>query len=224
MPPTYVDPSGDPGSSATGYVDIRDVTASTDGLSFTVASKRPSVDPSTTWIAYGLVIDEDRDGVPDWRYGMDNVPSAMAKDAHRAWRTNLHTGVTEFDPDPEPNGWGGRGDPLFMVGTAQFGTGYTVSRPRFRFYDHGDVAGGGTYAAGARQDKPFYVWASVIQDGRVVATDYAPDTGWLVPSTQGDDVGAAPGTYVLEAPVVGPLRISVNAPAGWTTTGPTLSR
>ena len=25
----------------------------------------------------------------------------------------------------------------------------------------------------------FYAWASVIQDGRVVATDYAPDTGWL---------------------------------------------
>ena len=25
----------------------------------------------------------------------------------------------------------------------------------------------------------FYVWASVIQDGRVVATDYAPDVGWL---------------------------------------------
>ena len=27
---------------------------------------------------------------------------------------------------------------------------------------------------------PFYVWASVIEDGRVVATDYAPDVGWLV--------------------------------------------
>src|SRR5687767_9262618 len=25
----------------------------------------------------------------------------------------------------------------------------------------------------------FYVWASVIEDGRVVATDYAPDIGWL---------------------------------------------
>ena len=27
---------------------------------------------------------------------------------------------------------------------------------------------------------PFYAWASVIVDGRVVATDYAPDAGWLV--------------------------------------------
>ena len=30
--------------------------------------------------------------------------------------------------------------------------------------------------------KRFYAWASVIQDGRVVATDYAPDDGWLAPS------------------------------------------
>ena len=25
----------------------------------------------------------------------------------------------------------------------------------------------------------FYAWASVIENGRVVATDYAPDSGWL---------------------------------------------
>ena len=26
----------------------------------------------------------------------------------------------------------------------------------------------------------YYAWASMIEDGRVVATDYAPDVGWLV--------------------------------------------
>ncbi len=36
-----------------------------------------------------------------------------------------------------------------------------------------------------RQDVPFYVWASVIQDGLVVATDYAPDVGWLVDPIEG---------------------------------------
>ena len=42
---------------------------------------------------------------------------------------------------------------------------------------------------------PIYAWASVIVDGRVVATDYAPDAGWLLPSP-----GAKPGgTYVLES-------------------------
>lgn len=25
----------------------------------------------------------------------------------------------------------------------------------------------------------FYVWASVIVDGQIVATDYAPDAGWI---------------------------------------------
>ena len=34
---------------------------------------------------------------------------------------------------------------------------------------------------------PFYTWASVIVDGRVVATDYAPDSGWLLATP-----GAAP--------------------------------
>jgi hypothetical protein len=32
MPPTYVDPSGDTGPDAVSYVDIRDVTASTESL------------------------------------------------------------------------------------------------------------------------------------------------------------------------------------------------
>jgi len=36
--------------------------------------------------------------------------------------------------------------------------------------------------AGASMPERLYAWASVIQGGRVVATDYAPDTGWLVPS------------------------------------------
>ena len=31
-------------------------------------------------------------------------------------------------------------------------------------------------------DPFFYVWASVIENGRVAATDYAPDVGWLDPS------------------------------------------
>ena len=39
-----------------------------------------------------------------------------------------------------------------------------------------------------RHDYPFrfYVWASLIDDGRVVAIDYAPDVGWLDPLPQPD--------------------------------------
>ena len=53
---------------------------------------------------------------------------------------------------------------------------------------------------GFELDMPFYTWASVIVNGRVVATDYAPDSGWLV-ATPG--VTLTPnkfpgGTYPLE--------------------------
>ena len=40
----------------------------------------PVVDPTEQWIAYGVVIDEDGDGVPDWRYGIDNMPADAAED------------------------------------------------------------------------------------------------------------------------------------------------
>ena len=42
------------------------------------------------------------------------------------------------------------------------------------------AAGGGT--SGMLLDVPIYAWASEIKDGQVVATDYAPDVGWLLPS------------------------------------------
>lgn len=75
----------------------------------------------------------------------------------------MHTGLTEMylgDNIRLPSGTEFYGGP----GRSSFG---------------GDVAGGGTV-----NDRPerFYAWASVIQNGRVVATDYAPDVGWLHPS------------------------------------------
>jgi hypothetical protein len=218
MPPTYIDPSGDTGSSATSCIDIRDLTAGLKSLSFDVMSKPPTVDPSQAWIAYGVVIDEDRDGIPDWRYGIDNLPgtSAMKEDHHRAWRTNLHTGRTDFNPSAWP------GVDMDKVGDTYFGSRYPAfdSSAGFRFYYTADVTNGGEVKVGAKQDKPFYVWASLIVDGRVVATDYAPDTGWLLPSA-GTSAG---GTYVLPSKLLGngrggaahgPLRISMTLPAGW---------
>ena len=57
-------------------------------------------DPTELWIAYGVVTDDDRDGVPDWRYGIDNMPTDVAGGylPIRGWRTNLHTGETEAGP------------------------------------------------------------------------------------------------------------------------------
>ena len=66
-----------------------------------VSNRPPDVDPSKAWIAYGVVVDDDRDGVPDWRYGIDNLPRTAGDENghHREWRTDLHTGRTESASD-----------------------------------------------------------------------------------------------------------------------------
>jgi hypothetical protein len=76
----------------------------------------------------------------------------------------------------------------------------------------------GTGTEGARFDSPFYVWASEIVDGRVVATDFAPDTGWLIPMPGDTNPG---GTYVAHAD--DRLRLTMTIPNGWTTDGRLMS-
>ncbi len=217
MPPTYIDPSGDTGSEVLPCVDIRDVTVDSDVVSFDLVSNRPpDVDPSKAWIAYGVVVDEDRDGVPDWRYGIDNLPRTAGDDKshHRAWRTDLHTGRTEADlPRTDRPG---RGEDGGQVGDTFLGSSYPVDDgddARFRFGRVSDTTGG-TVTRGVKVDMPLYAWASVIVDGRVVATDYAPDTGWLLPTP-----GANPGgTYVVHVDARLP-RLSMDIPNGWTAPG-----
>ena len=197
MPPTYIDPSGDTGSDVLPCVDIRDLTVGTYDVSLDLVSNRPpDVDPSRAWIAYGVVVDDDRDGVADWRYGIDNLPRTAGDEAghHREWRTDLHTGRTEWAADTD---WAKVSETFLATGYPAepdregFRTGSDGAR--FRFGHVSDTTGG-TVTRGTKVRMPFYAWASVIVDGRVVATDYAPDAGWLLPSP-----GANPGgTYVLE--------------------------
>jgi hypothetical protein len=228
MPPTYIDPSGDDGSNGRSCADIRDVTADSSHVDFDLMSSPPhEVNPSKAWIAYGVVVDDNGDGIADWRYGIDDLPQIPGDAAayHRAWRTNLHTGRTDYDAGPRIDHWL-RGDPLGEVGDTQFGTNYPAASAShdvlFRFYETFDVAGAGQGSEGAKFDVPFYVWASEIVDGRVVATDFAPDTGWLIPTPDDANPG---GTYVVPG-VVGaqlPFRLTVNVPNGWTTNGPLVS-
>ena len=80
MPLTYLDPTGDNGSDAFPCVDIRGVMADTSEVHLKLVSNQPPVvDPAEQWIAYGVVTDDDRDGVPDWRYGIDNMPVGTAE-------------------------------------------------------------------------------------------------------------------------------------------------
>ena len=96
-----VDPTGDTGSADNRWADINAVTfCGPNCLSIERVSDHPpfAVDPRQLWIAYGVVVDTDGDGVPDWRYGVDNVPldkTDAFPDPTRWWRTDLHTGRTD---------------------------------------------------------------------------------------------------------------------------------
>jgi hypothetical protein len=63
---------------------------------------------------------------------------------------------------------------------------------------------------------PFYTRASIIVNGRVVATDYAPDAGWLIatPGAQPGDVAQPEATNLQEGPF--PVRLSMTLAGGWT--------
>ena len=211
MPLTYLDRIDDNGSNAHPCVDIRWVKADTSEVHLKLVSKPPpwscsetrecvGVDPTEQWIAYGVVTDEDRDGVPDWRYGMDNMPAGVAQAGWlpmRGWRTNLHTGQTEAGPY--------EGDPPWARLGGDFQAGLPTDsadwEPDAEFRFGGSIeTTQGLQRWGFELDMPFYTWASVIVNGRVVATDYAPDSGWLV-ATPG--VALTPnkfpgGTYPLE--------------------------
>ena len=149
---------GDIASSARPWIDIATVGMNGENF-FNLAGPMPFPvpDPADAWIAYGVVVDSDGDGVADWRLGTDNLPAGAG---HRAWRTDLRTGRTEFQAGP----------PYGFVGGYHFDTFYpddSQHRDTMSFF--GDVS------------PRIYAWASLIEDGRVVATDYAPDAGWLEP-------------------------------------------
>ena len=116
----------------------------------------PIPDRSEEWIAYGLVVDVDGDGMADVRFGIDNLSS----EEHRVWRTDLVTEETEHHDGP-PHG------------------------PVADTFYPGQHQRGGMTGSFSIERQPgetefrFYVWASAMQGSQVVATDYAPDNGWI---------------------------------------------
>ena len=177
----YTDPVGDIGLAAPPWLDIEEIRLSgptpsptRHGIIWAVDVDLaadlplPVADPRERWIAYGLVLDTNGDGVPDVRVGMDNMP-ATVEIGHRAWRTELDTGRT----------MSATGAPYGLVGDRYVDTYFPGESRPFARGSTGDVA---EFNVGLRAQEPtfrFYAWASLIEDGRVVATDYAPDVGWL---------------------------------------------
>jgi hypothetical protein len=161
----FRDPRGDTVPRPLAVVDIVEVliregcwmSLTTEAcLFYDVASPlaHSQLDPQGGWLAYGIVVDNTGDGRPDLRFGIDN---AAANAGGRMWLTELATGTTRTFNSLE--------DPRFMdadigVGANEDNMGHIFVRspgPVFRFY----------------------AWASAIVDGQIVATDYAPDSGWI---------------------------------------------
>ena len=122
-------------------------------------------DATTRWIAYGIVTDDDGDGRADRRLGIDN--DASTETGHRMWRTDLATGTTvAYRTTLE--------DPRNMDASFPRYGGRDLRRRWGRGSGHGDL-----FVHAPSDAFRFYVWASVVEDGVVVGTDFAPDIGWI---------------------------------------------
>jgi hypothetical protein len=168
---TYADIVGDAGA-AVPWIDIKSLDFK-DGtfvgtqsvvqegrwITLHLVEGLPSIpDPTHEWIAYGLVIDLDGDGRPDRRIGIDNGVAHQLD--HREWVTDLGSGQTNANL------------------SGQFGAfrafGVTIET---WFADAQGLVG----LRFVRDAGPirFYTWAATIRDGRIVATDFAPNAGWI---------------------------------------------
>lgn len=227
----YQDPTGDTESDAFPWVDIHALSFCHNHECPVVwVPGAPNVDPTEQWMAYGIVADDDGDGVADRRIGIDNIPGTVTDPGrHRAWITDLHTGQTASSvlnsqetpmvgdtyfratfpaaaaEEPEQPRMspcaGGYSEPFWMRGLSEALVGL----------GGGDLTGGGKL--GGPLPARFYAWASVIVDGRVAATDYAPDVGWLRPSSKAPRITGevpAPGPDEV-APPIDSLREAIAA-------------
>ena len=166
----HVDPIGD-GVPTAPWLDIVNVRVGWGAVAafrveIAADMPLPLASPQERWMAYGIVLDTDHDGRADVRFGVDNMPSGE----HRTWRTDYRLGQTAWKAGP-PYGYldqgpnSGTSNDTWYPGEGEA----DVNRAYFRYYLKAD-----------ERDAHFYGWSSMIEDGRVVGTDYAPDAGWLV--------------------------------------------
>ena len=170
----YVDPSDDVGWGFTPAIDIREVRGPGPGLaSYSIelfgGVPLPRSDPTVRWLAYGIVVDTDEDGLPDERVGVDNMPDGQ----HRAWWADLATGQTKWKA-------GAAYGSVYDNGVSGGFLGLDT------WYPSADEESDGVILRYSGTPGRYYAWASMIENGRVVTTDYAPDVGWLL---EPDDPG-----------------------------------
>ena len=155
----------DPRDAEPGAIDILAVSSGAwerDSWALDLRARPPrasSLDPARTVIEYGVVVDAEQDGVPDCHIAINND----APDGYRVTVTNLRSGHAEEQVGPP------YGSPIDFVHPDEEGGSRTM---RFSFLH-------------APRDcdlyvpASYYAYATLTQDGRVVAWDYAPDADWV---------------------------------------------
>jgi hypothetical protein len=134
------------------------------------------LDPDQTVIAYGVVLDTNRDRVPDYEFGINN--DAPEAGDFRVWVTDLAAGHTNEKVGPPYGfpvefGHPDEQDPDDTMNGQPF-------PPTVNFLFLGSSRPSGPPEEVLPSDQwQFYVWATVTEGGEVVAWDYAPDSGWL---------------------------------------------
>jgi hypothetical protein len=180
----------DPVDADRPYVDIGEVMGEPSSQAhwrFGLVAPPPkaeTLDPAQTVISYGLAFETTGDEVPDYIVGISN--DALPAGAYRVWVTNVETGHTH-----EKEG-GPYGIPIEFSHPDEIPPGDVLEQAMvFTFLP-------GSRPAGLSSSARFYAWASVEEDGEVVAWDYAPDAGWI-----GSEAGAQAPEPDAGAPVAG---------------------
>jgi hypothetical protein len=166
---TFDDPAADAGVDAPDEIDIDELQIATErdvaepGLpnGITIVAAEPinfETAPDSPRLGYGVVLDLDGDGIADQRIGIEN---ALFAETFRTWLTDLATGQTAtFDGSGSESG--------LSVDANVTGEGTIMVRL--------SPIGQQTPAVKAIR---FYAWASAIDEGGQISTDFAPDDGWI---------------------------------------------
>lgn len=164
--------------------------------------KATTLDPTQTVISYGLAFETTGDDAPDHVVGISTDATEAGR--FRVWVTDLATGATEEQDGPpygypvefahpderQPGDPGDPGEPVML----------------FTFLN-------GSRPPGVGVSTRFYAWASVEEEGTVVAWDYAPDVGWLgapAEDATAEDAEPEPAAVAQPMPVANPA-----GPAGF---------
>jgi hypothetical protein len=183
------------GDTATPYVDIEQVrvdSASQPHWRLLLAAPPPetaTLDPARSVISYGLTFETTGDDDPDYVVGISNEASRAGE--YRVWVTDLATGETD-EQDGPPYGL-----PVEFAHPDERSA-EEMPEPEMVF-----TFLGGTRPPGVSLRTRFYAWASLEEDGVVVAWDYAPDVGWIgAPAEAEATEAAAPEPIPVGRPAV----------------------